>query len=70
MTEPQALSRDSQSTIGGRLRNVLVLILTLFCVAIGVAFFGFRNPSIEPQSIQVAARDLVGNQPSKLKLIY
>ncbi len=36
----------------------------------GVAFFGFRNPSIEPQSIEVAARDLVGDRPSKLKLIY
>ena len=36
----------------------------------GVAFFGFRNPSIDPQSIEVATRDLIGSKPMKLKLIY
>ena len=35
-----------------------------------VAFFGFRNPSIKPQTARIAARELIGEEPARLKLIY
>ena len=36
----------------------------------GVAFFGFRNPSVKPQTARIAARELIGDTPARLKLIY
>jgi len=36
----------------------------------GTAFFGFRNPSLVPQQISARGRDLVGDQPVTLRLLY
>ena len=35
-----------------------------------VAFFGFRNPSLIPQDISIVGRELVGDRPVRLRLIY
>lgn len=36
----------------------------------GVAFFGFRNPSVEPQVAEIAARELIGDTSATLHQIY